>query len=158
MPLAQLLAMSEGAGGLFDFNATLPLMAIMFVLLTVVLTYVFYKPVGQLLESRKTLISGNLAAASERLLKADKLHQQYSEQLKDARKNAQDIILEAEKGAHETVAEELGHARKDIAAENASKIKKIEEQEDSIANELETKSDEIVGLIILKIINPSPQG
>ena len=27
-----MLAMSEGAGGLFDFNATLPLMAIQFVL------------------------------------------------------------------------------------------------------------------------------
>ena len=36
-----MLAMSEGAGGLFDFNATLPLMAIQFVLLTTVLTFVF---------------------------------------------------------------------------------------------------------------------
>ena len=34
MLATQLLAMTEGAGGLFDFNATLPLMAIQFVLLT----------------------------------------------------------------------------------------------------------------------------
>jgi len=39
--LAQLLAISEGAGGLFDFNATLPLMALQFVLLTTILTFVF---------------------------------------------------------------------------------------------------------------------
>ena len=97
MPLAQMLAMSEGAGGLFDFNATLPLMAIQFVLLTTVLTFVYYKPVGKLLEERETLISGNLATASERLLKADELYQQYDEQLTDARKNAQTIISEAEK-------------------------------------------------------------
>jgi len=44
MPVAQMLAMSEGAGGLFDFNATLPLMALQFILLTTVLTFLFYKP------------------------------------------------------------------------------------------------------------------
>ena len=38
MPTTQMLAVTEGAGGLFDFNATLPLMAIQFVLLMVVLT------------------------------------------------------------------------------------------------------------------------
>jgi len=116
MPLAQMLAMSEGAGGLFDFNATLPLMAIQFVLLTTVLTFVYYKPVGKLLEERETLISGNLATASERLLKADELYQQYDEQLKDARKNAQTIISEAEKEAKQVVAEEINQARKDAAS------------------------------------------
>jgi hypothetical protein len=31
----QVLAMTEGAGGLFDFNATLPLMALQIILLSV---------------------------------------------------------------------------------------------------------------------------
>jgi hypothetical protein len=31
---ASVLAMTEASGGLFDFNATLPLMAIQFILLT----------------------------------------------------------------------------------------------------------------------------
>ena len=35
------MAMAEGAGGLFDFNATLPLMALQIILLSVVLTFVF---------------------------------------------------------------------------------------------------------------------
>ena len=116
IPLAQILAMSEGAGGLFDFNATLPLMAIQFVLLTTILTFTFYKPVGKVLEERETLISGNLATASERLLKADTLYEQYDEQLKEARKNAQVIILASEKEAKEIVALEIDQARKDAAS------------------------------------------
>ena len=48
------LAMTEGAGGLFDFNATLPLMAIQFILLTVALTFVFYKPVAKVLDERES--------------------------------------------------------------------------------------------------------
>ena len=89
MPLMHILAIAEGAGGLFDFNATLPLMAIQFVLLTVTLTFVFYKPVGKALEERETSISKNLTDASDKLLKADELYKQYDEQLKTARANAQ---------------------------------------------------------------------
>jgi F-type H+-transporting ATPase subunit b len=116
MPLAQMLAMSEGAGGLFDFNATLPLMALQFIALTTILTFVYYKPVGTLLEERETLISSNLTNASERLLKADELYQQYDEQLKDARKNAQGVILVAETEAKAIVASEIAQARKDAAS------------------------------------------
>ena len=60
MPVGSLLAVAEGSGGLFDFNATLPLMALQFILLTVVLTFVFYKPIANLLETRETFINTNL--------------------------------------------------------------------------------------------------
>merc|ERR1711957_902823 len=106
---AQMLAMSEGAGGLFDFNATLPLMALQFIALTTILTFVYYKPIGTLLEERETLISNNLT-------KADELYQQYDEQLKDARKNAQSVILVAETEAKGIVASEIAQARKDAAS------------------------------------------
>jgi len=59
------MAVTEAAGGLFDFNATLPLMAIQFVLLTVVLTFLFYKPVGKVIDERETYINTNLSQASK---------------------------------------------------------------------------------------------
>ena len=152
MPLAQMLAMSEGAGGLFDFNATLPLMAIQFVLLTTVLTFVFYKPVGKLLEERETLISGNLATASERLLKADELYQQYDEQLKDARKNAQTIISEAEKEAKQVVAEEINQARKDAASLIDKTNRELETQKTSALEKLDSQIDELSDLIKEKLL------
>ena len=50
MPLAQMLAMSEGAGGLFDFNATLPIMALQFIALTTILTSpIFFLEISQYL-------------------------------------------------------------------------------------------------------------
>jgi F-type H+-transporting ATPase subunit b len=140
--LAQNLAMSEGAGGLFDFNATLPLMAIQFVLLTTILTFVYYKPVGKVLEDRETLISGNLATASERLLKADSLYQQYDEQLKEARKNAQSIILEAEKEAKGIVALEIDQARKDASKLIDKTNSELEAQKTLALEKLETQVDD----------------
>ena len=37
----QALVLTEGSGGLFDFNATLPIMTIQFTLLNLVLTLIF---------------------------------------------------------------------------------------------------------------------
>jgi F-type H+-transporting ATPase subunit b len=152
IPLAQILAMSEGAGGLFDFNATLPLMAIQFVLLTTILTFTFYKPVGKVLEERETLISGNLATASERLLKADTLYEQYDEQLKEARKNAQVIILASEKEAKEIVALEIDQARKDAASLIDKTNRELEAQKTLALEKLETQVDELSDLIKSKLL------
>jgi F-type H+-transporting ATPase subunit b len=152
MPLAQRLAMSEGAGGLFDFNATLPLMALQFVLLTTVLTFIYYKPVGKILEERETFISGNLATASERLIKADELYQQYDQQLKDARNNAQSIILDSEKEAKEVVALEIDQARKDAASLIDKTNKELEAQKTLALEKLETQVDELSDLIKEKLL------
>jgi|TARA_B110000977_G_scaffold73682_1_gene99726 F-type H+-transporting ATPase subunit b len=152
MPLAQMLAMSEGAGGLFDFNATLPLMALQFIALTTILTFVYYKPVGTLLEERETLISSNLTNASERLLKADELYQQYDEQLKDARNNAQGVILVAETEAKAIVASEIAQARKDAASLIDKTNRDLEAQKNLALEKLETQVDELSDLIKEKLL------
>lgn len=52
-------SMTEPAGGLFDLNATLPLMAIQILVLMVVLNSVFYKPVQNILDERNRKICFN---------------------------------------------------------------------------------------------------
>ncbi len=152
MPSAQMLTMSEGAGGLFDFNATLPIMALQFIALTTILTFVYYKPVGTLLEERETLISNNLTNASERLLKADELYQQYDEQLKDARNKAQGIIQVAETEAKEIVASEIAQARKDAASLIDKTNRDLEAQKNLALEKLETQVDELSDLIKEKLL------
>jgi F-type H+-transporting ATPase subunit b len=147
-----MLAMTEGAGGLFDFNATLPLMAIQFILLTVVLTFVFYKPVAKVLDDRETFISGNLTTASEKLIKADDLYKQYEEQLKSARVNAQSIVAESEKEAKDAVANEIGQARADAAALIEQTNKELEAQKSLAIEKLDTQVDEISQLIKEKLL------
>jgi len=152
MPLLHIIAVAEGAGGLFDFNATLPLMAIQFILLTVVLTFVFYKPVAKVLEEREVSISTNLADASTKLLKADELYKQYDEQLKTARSNAQVVIAESEKEAKEIVASEINQARQDAANLIQQTNKEIEAQKSLALQKLETQVDELSQLINEKLL------
>jgi F-type H+-transporting ATPase subunit b len=152
MPAINMLAMTEGAGGLFDFNATLPLMAIQFILLTVVLTFVFYKPVGKVIDERETYISGNLTQASEKLIKADELYTQYDEQLKSARVNAQAIIAESEKEAKDVVAQEIAEARADAAKLIEKTNNELETQKSLALEKLETQVDELSQLIKEKLL------
>ena len=152
MLATQLLAMTEGAGGLFDFNATLPLMAIQFVLLMVVLTFIFYKPVSKVLEDREEYISGNLTQASDKLIKADKLYKQYDEQLKTAKVNAQATIAKAEKEAKDSVALEIGEARADAAKLIERTNKELEAQKSTALAQLETQVDELSQLIKEKLL------
>ena len=152
MLATQLLAMTEGAGGLFDFNATLPLEAIQFVLLMTVLTFTFYKPVSKVIDDREVYISGNLTQASEKLIKADELYKQYDEQLKTAKISAQATIAEAEKQAKDAVALEIGQARTDAAKLIDKTNEELEAQKSIALEKLETQVDELSQLIKEKLL------
>jgi F-type H+-transporting ATPase subunit b len=148
----RMLAMTEGEGGLFDFNATLPLMAIQFVLLTVVLTFIFYKPVSKVIDERETYINNNLTQASEKLIKADEIYKQYDEKLKEARIGAQAVIAQSEKEAKDVVAQEIGDARKDAAKLIEQTNKELEAQKSLALEKLETQVDELSELIKEKLL------
>ena len=152
MPTTYMFAMTEGAGGLFDFNATLPLMALQFILLTVVLTFIFFKPVSKVIDERETYINGNLTTASEKLIKADELYNEYDEQLKTARVNAQAIIAKSEKEAKDVVAVEIDQARQDAAKLIEKTNKDLEAQKSLALQQLETQVDELSQLIKEKLI------
>ena len=152
LPATQMLATTEGAGGLFDFNATLPLMAIQFILLTVVLTFVFYKPVAKIIDEREAYINGNLTTASEKLIKADELYNEYDEQLKAARVNAQAVISKSEKEAKDAVALEINEARKDAAKLIERTNNELETQKSLALQQLEAQVDELSQLIKEKLL------
>jgi|TARA_B110000003_G_scaffold231685_1_gene234304 F-type H+-transporting ATPase subunit b len=152
MPATQMLAMTEGAGGLFDFNATLPLMAIQFILLSVVLTFVFYKPVSKVIDDREAYINGNLTTASEKLIKADELYSQYDAQLKTARVSAQAIIAQSEKEAKDVVAAEINEARKDASKLIEKTNRELEEQKTLALEQLESQVDDLSQLIKEKLL------
>ena len=114
--LSILISSSEvsGPGGLFDFNATLPLVAIQFLLLTVLLNILLYNPLLTIIEERKEYILTNLGKASEILSEADKLTTQYEQELTNVRKEAQLEITNSQKIHKEILEIELNISQKYI--------------------------------------------
>lgn len=105
-----MLFMNDGSGGLFDFNGTLPLMALQFILLTIVLTFIFYKPVARAVTAREFFINSSLMLAATKIIKTEEVNKQYEEQVKMAKVNAQLIITRSEKDAKNEVARDIEKA------------------------------------------------
>ena len=114
--LSILISSSEvsGPGGLFDFDATLPLVAIQFVLLVVILNVILYSPLLTIIEERKEYILTNLGKASEILAEANKLTEQYEQELTRVRKEAQLEITNSQKIHKEILETELNISQKYI--------------------------------------------
>ncbi len=111
-----LISSSEisGPGGLFDFDATLPLVAIQFVLLTVILNVLLYSPLSTVVAERNELILTNLANASETLAKANEMTAQYEQELESVRSEAQSQITDSQKIHKEILEIELDISQKYI--------------------------------------------
>ena len=141
---------TESEGGLFDFNATLPLMAIQILLLMVALNLIFYKPIGQVLDERDESIRKQLTEASELLMKAESITKQYELDLAQERREAQSIISSAQKSAQEIVAMEIKQAQKDteqlvteatnqLNSQKEKALKALEEQVNTLSEQIKNK-------------------
>merc|ERR1712146_121585 len=126
--------------------------ALQFKLLTVVLTFIFYKPVSKVIDEREAYINGNLTTASEKLIKADELYKEYDEQLKTARVNAQSIIAKSEKEAKDIVALEINQARQDATKLIDQTNKELDTQKSLALQQLEAQVDELSQLIKEKLL------
>ena len=103
-----------GPGGLFDINATLPLVAIQFLLLMVILNIILYNPLLTVIETRKEYILTNLTKASEMLTEANNLTAQYEQELENIRREAQLEITNSQKIHKEILEVELNISQKYI--------------------------------------------
>ena len=114
--LSILISSSEvsGPGGLFDINATLPLVAIQFVILMVILNVLLYSPLLTIIEERKEYILGKLAKASEILSQANELTTQYEQELNSVRKEAKLEITNSQQIHKEILDIELNISQKYI--------------------------------------------
>ena len=148
--LALQAASTESKGGLFDFNATLPLTAITVLLLMVVLNAVFYKPVATVLDERDEYIRNNLTQASEMLSKAEAITKKYEQDLAYERRESQIIITSAQKEAQDIVAMEIKQAQKDteqlvseatnqLNSQKAKALKALEEQVSTLSEQIKLK-------------------
>ena len=150
--LSILISSSEvsGPGGLFDINATLPLVAIQFVLLAIILNIILYSPLLTVIEERKEYILTNLGKASEILAEANKLTAQYEQELTSVRKEAQLEITNSQKIHKEILEIELNISQKyidnlldtiqkDLIAKKDMALNSLDEIVTSLSADIETR-------------------
>ncbi|NES17611.1 MAG: F0F1 ATP synthase subunit B' [Symploca sp. SIO3E6] len=139
---------------MFDFDATLPLMAVQFLLLAAVLNAIFYKPLTKVIEERASYIRTNETEARERLSKAEELANQYEQQLGEARRQSQAIIESAQAEAKKIAAQKIAEAEQEAQAQREQAQREIEEQKQQAMSSLEQQVDALTRQILEKLLGP----
>jgi len=142
----------EKSGGLFDFDATLPLMAVQFLVLMVVLNALFYKPLGQAIDGRAGYVRGKLAEERERLEKAKALAAQYEQDLVDVRRESQDTIARAQAEAQERIKADIQEAQQAVQQEREAAAREIEAQKAQAYQALEGNVEALSRQILEKLL------
>jgi F-type H+-transporting ATPase subunit b len=141
---------------MFDFDATLPLMALQFLLLAAVLNAIFYKPLTKALDDRDNYIRTNKVDARERLDKAERIAKDYEQQLADARKQAQAIIAAAEADAQSIYSQSIAEAQQQVQKQREEASREIENQKAEAMRSLEQQVDSLSRQILDKLLGPTP--
>ena len=141
---------------MFDFDATLPLMALQFLLLAALLNAIFYKPLTKALDDRDNYIRTNKVDARERLDKAERLAKDYEQQLADARKQAQAAIASAEADAQSIYSQNIAEAQQEVQKQREEASREIENQKETAMRSLEQQVDSLSRQILDKLLGPTP--
>ena len=152
-----LLAVEEAAkeGGLFDLDATLPLMAVQFLILVAVLNVIFYKPLSKSIDDRADYIRTTQISAQERLAKAQQLAQQYEQKLGETRKQSQSVIAAAQADAQKIASAKVAEAQKEAQVAREKAAQEIEQQKQEAMRSLEQQVDSLSRQILEKLLGPS---
>ena len=135
-------------GGLFDLDATLPLMAVQVVLLTFLLNALFFRPVGKVVEEREGFISTSRADAKQKLAEVQKLEAELAEQLKGARQAAQAVVTEAEQEVDRLYREAIAQAEAEANRSKEESRRAIETERETARTQLQGQVDQLSSTII----------
>ncbi len=150
--MTNLILLGATEGGLFDFDATLPLMAVQVVLLTFILNALFFKPVGKVVEEREGYVTTSRAEAKQKLAEAEKLELDLKEQLKAARLAAQKVINEAEQDSDQLYREALALANAEANASREEARREIDAQREKALIQLQSDANKLGDMIVERLL------
>ncbi|RPF82189.1 F0F1 ATP synthase subunit B' [Synechococcus sp. CC9616] len=139
-------------GGLFDLDATLPLMAVQVVVLTYLLNVLFFRPVGKVVEDREGYISTSRADAKEKLAQIQRLEADLAEQLKGARQAAQAAVVEAEQEVDGLYRAAITQAELEANSTKEAARREMDDERNQARSQLQSRVDQLSDQIINRLL------
>jgi F-type H+-transporting ATPase subunit b len=149
-----LLAEETEKGVLFDIGATLPLVAIQFLMLMFILNILLYNPLLTLVNERNEYVLDNLNKASEMTLAAKELNIKYESELIITKKEAKLEITELQKLQQEKFNTELKISQKNIESLIQTVLENFNNKKfitlNNLENEIKILSNQMLNKLLIK--------
>jgi F-type H+-transporting ATPase subunit b len=147
-----ILAEESERGGLFDIGATLPLVAIQFLMLMFILNLILYNPLISLMNQRNEYLFDNLNKASEMLLTATDLTKLYEEKLELTRREAKQEIIELQKLQKESFTIALSISQKQIDSLIQEIVLNLTTKKQTVLQNINTEITSLMKKLIEKLL------
>ena len=152
-----ILTEESSKGGLFDIGATLPLVAVQFLILMFILNIILYNPVLTILNERNEYVLDNLNKTSDLIILSNELSSEYEKVVINVKKDAKNKILKLQKIQRDLFDSELKITQ--IEIENLTKMvfEKRKEKKNAILNTILQEQIKYLASSILFHISNFPQ-
>ncbi|MEO1131128.1 MAG: F0F1 ATP synthase subunit B' [Cyanobacteria bacterium J06639_1] len=149
-----LLAVEEAAeqAALFQFDLTLPLIAIQFLILLAVLNALYFKPVTETIDGRDDYVRTTISEAKAKLEKSEALAKQYTSELVQMRLKSQEIIAEAEAAATKTRNQQVLAAQQEAQTKVDAARAEIAQEKEQATRELEAQIGQLSDQMMAKLL------
>lgn len=137
---------------LLEINLTIVLFALSFLVFIYLLNLTLYKPVGEIIESRKNLINSEYTKAKEFTGEANNIIEGYKSQIKSARQEAHNIIQEGINEAQKKKQEKISILNTALTKEKEEALIKIKEEVKQAMKGLEGEIKKLTRLITNKVL------
>ncbi len=135
-----------------DLNITMLWEVVNFLVLMYLLKRFLYKPVTEMLDSRRQKIKGDLEQARRQKEEAHRLKEQHQRELNEARQKAQQIIDEAEDRGEERAQEIIAEAQDEAERIKERNLAEIEQARQEAADELRREVASISMMVASKFL------
>ncbi|KAL8498773.1 hypothetical protein ACS0TY_021919 [Phlomoides rotata] len=146
------LAADIEKAALFDFNLTLPIIALEFLFLMFALDKVYYSPLGKFMDERDAAIREKLSSVKDTSEEVKQLEAQAAAVMRAARAEISAALNKMKKETQIEVEEKLAEGRKKIEAELQEALASLETQKEATVKALDSQiaalSDEIVKKVL----------
>merc|ERR1712157_629039 len=138
-------------GKLFDFDYTLPIMAVQFLVLMVFLDKTWFTPVGKVLDDRDENLREKLSKVQDNTGDVQKYEDEAAKVVADARQEAANMIADAKKGAEKEGEASLEALKAKLEAQYQSAATALEKEEADARAALDPEIEKLAKQIVDKV-------
>ncbi|XP_068667121.1 ATP synthase subunit b', chloroplastic-like [Aristolochia californica] len=146
------LAAEMEKAALFDFNLTLPAIALEFVILMVALDKIYYTPLGKFMDERDAAIRESLSSVKDTSEEVKQLEEQAAAVMKAARAEISAALNKMKKETSAELEEKLKEGRKKVEAELAEALQNLERQKEETIKSLDSQIAALSEEIVKKVL------
>ena len=135
-----------------EFNATFLVSVISFIIFTIIMNMIFYKPLGRVISERQKFIDETRNDARNSIQKADAILQDRDNKLNKSVADAKKLVADKVNEANENSREKTAQAKQKSTEEIASAKSNLQEEAKQYTQELKTKVKDLAEVISSKVL------